>query len=73
MASEKPDDSQLYEKIAFCYQQEENYEEALRYYQRAELINRKIWTLKKIGLCLRRLDKKEEALGLLSPGRHPGS
>ncbi len=62
MASEKPDDSQLYEKIAFCYQQEENYEEALRYYQRAELINRKIWTLKKIGLCLRRLDKKEEAL-----------
>ena len=62
MASEKPDDSQLYEKIAFCYQQEENYEEALRYYQRAELINRKIWTLKKIGLCLRRLGKKEEAL-----------
>jgi tetratricopeptide (TPR) repeat protein len=59
---EKPDDSQLYEKIAFCYQQEENYEEALRYYQRAELIERKIWTLKKIGLCLRRLGKKEEAL-----------
>jgi len=62
MAKEKPDDSQLYEKIAFCYQQEENYEEALRYYQRAELIDRKIWTLKKIGLCLRRLGKKEEAL-----------
>ena len=62
IAKEKPDDSQLYEKIAFCYQQEENYEEALRYYQRAELIDRKIWTLKKIGLCLRRLAKKEEAL-----------
>jgi tetratricopeptide (TPR) repeat protein len=59
---EKPDESQLYEKIAFCYQQEENYEEALRYYQRAELIERKIWTLKKIGLCFRRLGKKEEAL-----------
>ncbi len=59
---EKPDESQLYEKIAFCYQQEEHYEEALRYYQRAELIERKIWTLKKIGLCLRRLGKKEEAL-----------
>jgi tetratricopeptide (TPR) repeat protein len=58
----KPDDSQLYEKIAFCYQQAENYEEALRFYQRAELIERKVWTLKKIGLCLRRLGKKEEAL-----------
>jgi len=73
MAKEKPDDSQLYEKIAFCFQQEENYEEALRYYQRAELIDRKIWTLKKIGLCLRRLGRKEEALdyylqaGLMDP------
>jgi len=58
----KPDESQLYEKIAFCYQQEENYEEALRFYQRAELVERKLWTLKKIGLCLRRLGRKEEAL-----------
>ncbi|MDP4223993.1 MAG: tetratricopeptide repeat protein [Bacteroidota bacterium] len=61
-ANERPDDVQLYEKIAFCYQQGENYEEALRYYQRAELIERKVWTLKKIGLCFRRLGKKEEAL-----------
>lgn len=59
---EKPDESQMYEKIAFCYQQLENYEEALRYYQRAELIERKAWTLKKIGLCLRRMGRKEEAL-----------
>jgi tetratricopeptide (TPR) repeat protein len=58
----KPDDSQLYEKIAFCYQQLEVYEEALRYYQRAELIDRKVWTLKKIGFCLRRIGRKEEAL-----------
>lgn len=61
-ANEKPDDSQLHEKIAFCYQQEENYEEALKYYQRADLIERKLWTLKKIGLCFRRLGKKEDAL-----------
>ncbi len=61
-ANDRPDDIELYEKIAFCYQQEENYEEALRYYQRAELIERKAWTLKKIGLCFRRLGKKEEAL-----------
>jgi len=57
-----PDSSQLYEKTAFCLQQEENYEEALKFYQRAELMERKAWTLKKIGLCLRRLGRKEEAL-----------
>ena len=34
----------------------------LRYYRRAELIDRKAWTMKKIGLCLRRLGKNEEAL-----------
>jgi tetratricopeptide (TPR) repeat protein len=59
---EKPSDVQLYEKIAYCYQESEDYEEALRYYQRAELIDRKVWTIKKIGLCLRRLGKNEEAL-----------
>jgi tetratricopeptide (TPR) repeat protein len=61
-ARDKPGDSQLYEKIAFCYQQEEIFEDALRYYRMADLIERKEWTLKKIGLCLRRLGKKEEAL-----------
>jgi tetratricopeptide (TPR) repeat protein len=61
-ADKNPDESQLYEKIAFCYQQLENYEEALRYYQRSELIDRKAWTLKKIGLCLRRLGRIDEAL-----------
>ncbi len=61
-ASGKPEDSQLYEKIGYCYQQDENYEEALKYFRRAELIERKVWTLKKIGLCLRRLGKEEEAL-----------
>jgi tetratricopeptide (TPR) repeat protein len=60
--NDKPEDIQLYEKIAFCFQQEDNYEEALKYYQRAELIEKKVWTLKKIGLCLRRLGRKEEAL-----------
>lgn len=59
---EKPDDVQLYEKIAYCYQENDEYEEALRYYQRAELIDRKVWTIKKIGLCLRRLGRNEESL-----------
>jgi tetratricopeptide (TPR) repeat protein len=61
-ADEKPSEVQLYEKIAYCYQQNEDYEEALKYYNRAELIDRKVWTIKKIGLCLRRLGRNEEAL-----------
>jgi tetratricopeptide (TPR) repeat protein len=60
--SEKPAEVQLYEKIAYCYQENTDYEEALKYYRRAELIDRKVWTIKKIGLCLRRLGKNEEAL-----------
>ncbi|MBK7132882.1 MAG: tetratricopeptide repeat protein [Bacteroidales bacterium] len=60
--SERPSDAQLYEKIAYCYQETGDYEEALKYYRRAELIDRKVWTIKKLGLCLRRLGKNEEAL-----------
>ncbi len=58
----KPDDAELYEKTGFCYQQNFDYDEALKYYRMAELIDRKIWTLKKIGFCLRRLGKNDEAL-----------
>jgi tetratricopeptide (TPR) repeat protein len=61
-ANEKPSEVQLYEKVAYCFQQNEDYEEALKYYKRAELIDRKVWTIKKIGLCLRRLGRNEEAL-----------
>ncbi len=60
--SEKPSDTQLYEKIGYCYQENGDYEEALKFYRRAELIDRKAWSIKKIGLCLRRLGKDEEAL-----------
>jgi tetratricopeptide (TPR) repeat protein len=58
----KPDNAQLYEKIGYCYQEAGFFTEALSYYRMAELIDRKVWTVKKIGLCLRRLDKNEEAL-----------
>ena len=60
--NEKPSDVQLYEKIGYCYQESADYEQALKFYRRAELIDRKVWTIKKIGLCLRRLGKNEEAL-----------
>ncbi len=60
--NDKPDNSELYEKIAFCYQETGDYENALKYYQRAELIDRKPWTVKKTGLCLRRIGRIDEAL-----------
>jgi tetratricopeptide (TPR) repeat protein len=62
LLDEKPADAQLIEKIAYCYQEQSEYNEALKYYKRAEIINRKAWTIKKIGLCLRRLGRHEEAL-----------
>jgi tetratricopeptide (TPR) repeat protein len=61
-AQDKPSEVHLYEKIGYCFQENGDYEEALRYYKMADLIERKAWTLKKIGLCLRRLGKNEEAL-----------
>ncbi len=60
--SEKPAEAQLYEKTGYCYQESGNFEEAMKYYRRAELIDRKPWTVKKIGFCLRRLGKNQEAL-----------
>ena len=61
-SEKRPDDSQLYEKTGYCYQEKGDFMNALIQYKRAELIDRKPWTLKKIGLCLRRLGKTEEAL-----------
>lgn len=58
----RSDDPQLYEKIAYCHQQTGNYEEALRHYRMSDLIVRKAWTIKKIGLCNRKLGRNQEAL-----------
>ena len=58
----KPDDAQLYEKIGYCFQGKASYKDALHYYMMAEMIDRKPWTLKKIGLCHRRLGETEKAL-----------
>ena len=61
-AKEKPDDALLYEKTGYCCQETGDYESALKYYMRAEMIDRKVWTIKKIGFCLRRLGRTNEAL-----------
>ncbi len=56
------DEAQLYEKAGYCYQQNAYYAEALAMYKKAEMLDRKIWTLKKIGFCNRRLGNHSEAL-----------
>lgn len=54
---------ELYQKIAFCYQKQGDYERALESYQKAELyeLNR-LWNLKKIALCYRNLKQPAKAL-----------
>lgn len=57
-----PTGVQLQEKLGYCYERSGDYPAALGYYQRAELIERRIWTIKKVALCLRKLGRYEEAL-----------
>lgn len=48
--------SELWQKIAYSYQQLGNYQKALEYYLRADLEDTgKAWNVKKIALCYRRL------------------
>ena len=55
-------DSQIYEKAAYCLQQMGEYEEAIGYYRKSDILEKKSWTTKKIALCLRKLGRNEEAL-----------
>ncbi len=58
------DDAELYEKSGYCYQMAGEYEKALEKYSMASIIDPKPWTLKKMGLCLRKLGREQEALKL---------
>ena len=62
MIDNNPDEAQLYEKAGYCHQQVAEYDKALEMYSRAEILDRKIWTLKKIGFCNRRLGNHKAAL-----------
>jgi tetratricopeptide (TPR) repeat protein len=58
------DDAELFEKAGYCYQMSGEYEKALEQYSMAAIIDPKTWTLRKTGLCLRRLGKATEALNM---------
>jgi tetratricopeptide (TPR) repeat protein len=54
---------ELFEKIAYCHQQNGNYHEALEYYHRAELLDRnRLWLLTRIAWCYRKIGKNEKAV-----------
>ena len=47
---------ELFEKTAYCYQKLAQYEDALEYYKRAEMVTQsRSWLLNKIAFCYRRL------------------
>lgn len=54
---------ELLEKSAYCYQQLQLFDEAIRYYHQAELFDtRKSWIYKKLGFCYRKLKNTRESL-----------
>ncbi len=54
---------ELFEKIAFCYQNLGKFEEALNYYKKADLIEtNRNWIILKMALCCKYLNRWEEAL-----------
>jgi tetratricopeptide (TPR) repeat protein len=58
------DDAELFEKAGYCYQMSGEYEKALEQYSMAAIIDPKTWTLRKTGLCMRRLGRANEALNM---------
>lgn len=60
-------DSELYQKTGFCFQSTDNYEVALEYYLKADLIKPDhLWTLRHIATCYRYMKKTDKALEYFS-------
>jgi len=54
---------ELFEKIAFCYENTGDFESALDYYKRAEIIETgRLWIVKKLAYCSKFLNRWEDAL-----------
>ena len=60
---EKDSNHELYEKIAYCYQQTGDFQHALDFYHKAEYLEKnKMWLYNKIALCYRRLKNYSKAV-----------
>ncbi|MCF8298132.1 MAG: hypothetical protein K9J13_11345 [Saprospiraceae bacterium] len=54
---------EIFEKTAYAYEKSADFNEALKYYSKAELFDEnRLWNLKKIALCYRNLNQNEKAL-----------
>ncbi|MBE0655938.1 MAG: tetratricopeptide repeat protein, partial [Bacteroidales bacterium] len=61
--SEKDSGNELFEKIAYCYQSMGDFERALDFYKKAELLSEpRTWLFNRIAFCLRKIDDYEEAI-----------
>ncbi len=59
----KDNNYELYEKIAYCFQQTGDLHKALEYYHKAELLEKnKVWILNKIAFCYRKIREYKKAV-----------
>ncbi len=57
---------ELFEKIAFCYEKTARYEQALDYYQKADLIDSdRLWIIRKLAYCAKMLNQWDNVLHYL--------
>jgi|WetSurMetagenome_2_1015567.scaffolds.fasta_scaffold20507_3 tetratricopeptide (TPR) repeat protein len=55
---------ELYEKIGYCFQQVGDYDKALEYYHKAELLDKnKLWLINRIAWCYKKKGEFELAVG----------
>ncbi|MFW5707538.1 MAG: tetratricopeptide repeat protein [Bacteroidota bacterium] len=55
--------TELFEKIAFCYEKSGDFQNALTFYKKAELIEtNRLWIIRKIAFCSKFLNHWDEAL-----------
>ncbi|MDR1437054.1 MAG: hypothetical protein LBI65_02930, partial [Candidatus Symbiothrix sp.] len=76
LLKENPNNSELYQKKAYCLQMQNHWEEALDNYLKAELLNAdNSWIIKKIAHCYRILKQPEKALPYYKKAEylHPGN
>ena len=58
-----PPTAQIFQKIGYCYHQMGDIENALKYYEHAELLNADSnWTMRRMAMCYRALNKPDQAL-----------
>jgi tetratricopeptide (TPR) repeat protein len=61
---EASNNPELYEKIGYCYQQSGDYDKALEYYHKAELLDKnKLWLINRIAWCYKKKGEFELAIG----------